>query len=152
MHPEVERAAVISLLAHTGQVDKLGEPYFMHPYAVAWNVVMDQLDAQEISDPVLVATAYLHDVLEDTWLTPENLRLLGVSDNVVALVVLLTYDKDRETRDQYYERIKRDPRAVRVKLADIKHNMNEERMAALDPATRERLTTKYTKAMEALTS
>lgn len=134
---QVELARQIATEAHAGQVDKAGRPYIDHPRRVAERV--EDLQAQ--------AVAWLHDVLEDTTRTAEDLRAAGVDDEVVAAVQLLTRtDGD----DAYYARIAVDPLAREVKLADIADNTDPVRTALLDPATRDRLAEKYDHARRAL--
>ncbi len=134
---QVELARQIATKAHAGQVDKAGRPYIDHPRRVACRVV--ELQAQ--------AVAWLHDVIEDTGLTADDLRLQGVDDDTVAAVQLLTRG---EGDDGDYARIAADPLAREVKLADIADNTDPARTALLDPATRERLAAKYTNARRAL--
>jgi hypothetical protein len=86
-------------------------------------------------------------VIEDTELTPEDLRAAGVDDEVVAAVQLLTRIA---VDDAYYRRIASDPLAREVKLADIADNTDPVRTALLDPATRDRLAGKYDHARRAL--
>ena len=137
--------------AHEGQVDKLGVPYIEHPKAVAKILIsspsyrtLSPIDKQNA-----VKTALLHDVIEDTELTLEDLAEAGYSEKVIRSVSLLTYDK-RITREEYYKDILEDPIARLVKVADLVHNNLSSRTVFLDEATRERLVTKYAKAKEIL--
>jgi hypothetical protein len=134
---QVEFARRIATRAHAGQVDKAGRPYIAHPQRVAARV--EDLQAE--------AVAWLHDVLEDTEVTAEDLRVQGIDDEVVRAVELLTRDVDD---DVYYARIAAYPVAREVKLADIADNTDPVRTALLDPATRDRLAEKYTHARRAL--
>ena len=102
--------------AHHGFLDKSGAPYVFHPYEVAL-----QLD-----DEVSVCVALLHDVVEDTDLTFDDLRRKGIPDSVIEPLKLLTRD-DSESYGSYIRRIGTDPVATRVKIADLTHNMNETR-------------------------
>lgn len=134
----VSRAKALAYRAHEGQVDKAGRPYIEHVARVA---------AAVSDDPVAEAVAWLHDVQEDCPNTPWPpewlpLRLMWPCDKLCRPAA------PNETR--YYERIKDSPIALRVKLADIADNSNEERLALLDPKTANRLRAKYRKAMEAL--
>lgn len=126
--------------AHHGQTDKAGVPYITHPARVA----------ARFHDPLHQAVAWLHDVLEDTPVTADDLRDAGIPDDVLDAVEALTHQPE-EPRADYYERIRRaGPMAVAVKLADIDDNSDPDRLARLDGATRDRLTAKYTKARQAL--
>lgn len=134
---QVELARRIATAAHAGRTDKAGRPYIAHPQRVAAR--LDDLQAR--------AVAWLHDVIEDTEVTAEDLRTQGVDDEIVAAVLLLTRTGDDDT---YYARIAADPMAREVKLADIADNTDPVRTALLDPATRDRLAAKYTNARRAL--
>lgn len=133
---QVELARQIATRAHAGQTDKAGRPYIDHPRRVAARLA--DLQAQ--------AAAWLHDVIEDTEVTAEDLRNEGVDDEVIAAVELLTRTGD----DAYYARIAEHPLAREVKLADIADNTDPARTALLDPETRQRLATKYEHARRAL--
>jgi hypothetical protein len=134
---QVELARRIATEAHAGQLDKAGRPYIDHPRRVADR--LEDLQAQ--------AVAWLHDVLEDTALTADDLRSRGVDDVVIHGVRLLTRtDGD----DDYLARIAADPPARAVKLADIADNTDPVRTALLDPETRARLAAKYDHARRAL--
>jgi len=134
---QVELARRLATEAHAGQVDKAGRPYIDHPRRVAERV--EDLQAQ--------AVAWLHDVLEDSALTAEDLRAAGVDEEVVAAVRVLTRTGGD---DAYYARIAADPLAREVKLVDIADNTDPVRTALLDPVTRDRLAEKYDHARRAL--
>lgn len=151
-------ALTIATVAHAGQRDKAGVPYIQHPVGVmtiATNSLISGVDGG-MQIPGRATGAYnlvrdaalLHDVVEDTSMTAEGLIELGISPEVVRIVLLLTYDKTKQTRDQYYAQITTDPIARLVKLADVRHNMS--RLAYLAPEDYERLTVKYTHALEIL--
>lgn len=138
----VETARAIATEAHRGQVDKTGADYILHPARVA-----ARIDPRR--HPVEHAAAWLHDVVEDTGTTPEELGLLGIPDAVIEVVLLLTRRDDVPDAD-YYAAIAADPRALMVKRADLDDNTDPARTAALDDATRDRLAAKYAKARAAL--
>jgi (p)ppGpp synthase/HD superfamily hydrolase len=151
-------ALTIATVAHAGQRDKAGVPYIEHPKGVAviaTNALISGADGG-LHIPNRATGAYnlirdaalLHDVVEDTSVTPEGLIELGVSPETVRIVLLLTYDKTKMTRDQYYAQIKTDPVARLVKISDVRHNLG--RLAYLTPEDYERLTVKYTHALEIL--
>lgn len=130
-------AKAIATVAHSQQVDKSGKPYIDHPRRVA------ELVARHGAD--VVATAWLHDVLEDTELTKDDLLAAGVEPKVVRLVELLT--RTEQSPEDYYEALRIGPQgAWHVKIADIADNTNSARLALLDDATIVRLTRKYAKA------
>ena len=139
---QVQRARELAITAHAGQVDKNGAPYHLHPEAVAAAFDSD-------TEPVECAAAWLHDVLEDTAIDAGGLRAHGIQEPVIAVVELLTRHADLPDA-VYYARIRDDPAARRVKLADIAHNTRPDRVARLDEPTRRRLVAKYAKARAAL--
>lgn len=136
----VARARDLAHRAHAGQVDKAGRTYIEHVARVA---------AAVSDDPDAEAVAWLHDVLEDCQ--PEFCdELLHIRpDSVFRAVSTLTRHKFSERT--YYARIRGNPVALRVKLADIADNANEDRLALLDEKTAARLRRKYDKARKALT-
>lgn len=127
---------------HDGQLDKAGQPYIGHILRVAERV--------SHLDPEVVATALLHDIIEDTAVTEGDLAAAGIPATVIEAVTLLT--KTGGPLDEYYVRIREHPVALAVKLADIADNADPERQARLDPEVRERLGRKYAKATAALLS
>ena len=135
---QVALARRIATEAHRGQTDKLGVDYIEHPRRVA----------ARLEHPAEQAVAWLHDVVEDTAVTAEDLRKQGVDDAIVDAVLLLTRTEDGA--DTYYARIAGSPLARSVKLADIADNTDPERTARLDTTTRERLAAKYRHARRAL--
>lgn len=142
----VERARLLAVAAHAGQTDKAGVAYWKHPSRVAGHVRSLYPDAPDAA----VAVAWLHDVVEDTLWTAAALRDVGVPDDVVDAVVLLTRTDD-VAPDEYYARLARNGGlALKVKHADIADNLDESRLAALDQAKAEMFRTKYAKALELL--
>ena len=123
---------------HAGQVDKSGVPYFEHCTRVA----------RKLEDDKGRAVALLHDVLEDTDTTEQTLRVLFGGEIVDAVVALTRVDG--QDPDEYYRRVRSNPLALRVKIADIHDNLEPSRLAALDEETRQRLMHKYGSALIAL--
>lgn len=117
----LERALAIATLAHAGQQDKAGEPYILHPLRM-----MLKLESEEERQ-----TALLHDVLEDTAVTLEDLQEAGFSDAVLEAVQLLTRQPE-ETRMEAAQRAAQNPLALRVKLADNADNLNPKRILEPD--------------------
>ena len=113
----VSKALEIATRAHRGQLDKAGEPYINHPKAVAR--MLGTEEAQTV--------ALLHDVIEDTNVTLDDLKEAGFSDNIITAVDCLTH-RDGEKREEYIMRVSRNPLATMVKLADLKHNQDLSRI------------------------
>lgn len=109
----LERAIELAAWAHAGQRDKGGQPYILHPLRVMMAVTTD---AERIA-------AVLHDIVEDTSITFDDLVAEGFADDVVDAIRALT-KFEGETREQAAKRIVRDPIARAVKLADIADNMD----------------------------
>ena len=138
-----EQARAIAERAHAGQVDKAGVDYLHHCESVA------RFAAELGADDELVATAWLHDTLEDTDVTADDLRAHGASDRQLRVLRLLTHTG--RARDEYLAAICLDADAALVKRADNLHNGDPDRLAALaDDATRARLTAKYAAEAEQL--
>lgn len=114
----VVSALELATAAHRGQVDKAGRDYINHPITVA-----ESLNTEEEQ-----TVALLHDVVEDTDITLDDLRGRGFSDSIVAAVDCLTH-RSGEPRDTYLRRIAENPLAVTVKLADLTHNSDLSRLA-----------------------
>ncbi len=139
---EVGLARAIAREAHAGQVDKQGVDYFQHPEAVAKRF-------EEKGEWDRAAAAWLHDTVEDSGISIEDLRGLGISPRVAEIVDLLTR-KDEVPDDEYYEKIATDEDALEVKISDMRHNTDAKRMESLDESTRVRLLNKYIHAAEML--
>jgi (p)ppGpp synthase/HD superfamily hydrolase len=135
------RASQLAHMAHDGQRDKIGYPYIRHVRQVA----------ERLADPRDKALAWLHDVVEDTDVTLDDLRALNFPADLVAEVDAITH-RAHEPRGDYYARIRRaGDRVVRVKLADVDDNMDPLRRAQLDNvADVQRLERKYTAARRML--
>lgn len=136
-------AFAVARRAHQGQVDKAGNEYLTAHLA-------DVVRRFPFSDTRARVVAWLHDVIEDTDVTAEQLRDWSFLPDTIAAVEAITHRR-HEPRADYYARVKANPLALRVKLADIASNTDPERMALLDEETQVRLTEKYRKAIEALT-
>ncbi len=109
----LERAIELAARAHAGQRDKGGQPYILHPLRVMMAVTTD---AERIA-------AVLHDIVEDTSITFDDLVAEGFADDIVDAIRALT-KFEGETREQAAKRLVRDPTARAVKLADIADNMD----------------------------
>lgn len=138
--PFVNEARWLAQEAHAGQVDKAGRPYIEHVARVA---------AAVEGDAKAEAVAWLHDVLEDC---PAYAHSVLLFPPIIAEAVAdLSRTPDRGDAF-YYWNIRQNSLALKVKLADIADNSDEARLALLDPATADRLRTKYAKARAALGS
>ncbi len=136
------RAAAIAALAHRGQTDKIGRAYLEHPVRVA-----DRFSLT--GQPIEHCAALLHDVVEDSEFTLEDLGHAGIRAEIIEIVALLTRDKAVDDAI-YYSRIRKHPRALAVKLADIDDNSAAWRVEQLERALQERLALKYQRARKAL--
>ncbi len=137
----VALADAIAVEAHRGQTDKLGVDYIEHPRSVSRRI--DQ------TNEVAVAAGLLHDVVEDSDITADDLLERGVPAEVVEVVTLLTRNKDIPDED-YYAAIRRHDCARVVKLADLADNTDLERFRRLPEELQQKLTVKYVKAYRAL--
>ena len=133
------RAVRIAREAHAGQIDKSGADYIGHPMRV--------MDAVETTAAKTVAV--LHDVVEDTPMTIDDLRTAGFSEPVLAAVDALT-KRSGETLAESMARVVAVPLARVVKLADVADNSNPARLALLPTDDRERLEKKYAETLELL--
>lgn len=134
----VKVAYEIADKAHKGQFDKAGANYINHPVTVAGFV----------DTPEEKAAAYLHDTLEDTDVTADDLRIAGIPENVVNAVEILTHEKSKDYFD-YLKLVKSNDIAKAVKLADLKHNSDIDRLKEITDKDVKRLN-KYKKAIEYL--
>jgi (p)ppGpp synthase/HD superfamily hydrolase len=117
-----KKALRIAFDAHIGQVDRTGLPYIFHPFHLA----------EQMHDEVSVCAALLHDVVEDTDVTFEDLAARGISGEVIDAVRLLTHDDDVPYMD-YVRAIKEsgNAAAIAVKLADLAYNSDVSRLGGV---------------------
>ena len=134
----VDLALSIARKAHEGQLDKAGVAYIEHPIYVA-----SQVDTEEEK-----AVALLHDVIEDSPVSAEELLQAGLPETVVTAVQVLTKKKEQDYQT-YLETVKKNPLARVVKLADLEHNSDLSRLSSITEKDRERLK-KYKKAIDFL--
>lgn len=134
----VDLALSIARQAHEGQLDKEGVDYIEHPIYVA-----SQVDTEEEK-----AVALLHDVIEDSPVSAEELLQAGLPETVVTAVQVLTKKKEQDYQT-YLENVKKNPLARLVKLSDLKHNSDLSRLSSITEKDRERLK-KYKKAIDFL--
>jgi len=142
LYTDMTRKALrIAYDAHHGQTDKTGLPYIYHPMHLAEHIGDDE---------TLIAAALLHDVVEDSDITFEQLSALGINDEVIAALKLLTHD-ERVPYNEYVRNIKEsgNKTAIAVKLADLRHNSDTWRLIAPDDAARARIE-RYRQALDLL--
>lgn len=107
--------------AHKNQTDKSGMPYVFHPFHLA----------EQMRDEETTIAALLHDVVEDTDYTIADLEKMGFPANVLEALELLTHNDDTPYME-YVAKIKHNPIAKAVKLADLEHNSDLSRLDVVD--------------------
>ena len=132
------KAIAIAAQAHQEQLDKAGAPYILHPLRMMLRM----------SSETEMTAAILHDVVEDTAWTLDQLRQAGFSAEVVQAVECLTH-RDQETYEAFITRVRTNTVASKVKLADLEDNMDMRRLSTLTDKDTQRLH-KYHRAWLAL--
>lgn len=132
----LNKAIEIAAIAHTGQFDKAGEPYILHPLRV-------MLSCKDEGERIC---AVLHDVVEDSGIGFDDLRREGFSETVIEVLDCLT-KRDGESYDDFIDRVLENKTACHVKLADIKDNMDLSRIAQPTEKDRQRIK-KYEQAVD----
>jgi (p)ppGpp synthase/HD superfamily hydrolase len=126
----LDDAIALAVKAHSGIKDRGGQPYILHPLRLMMRM---ETEAERM-------VAVLHDVVEDTSITFDELRAQGFSSDVIAALDCLTRRKAvNETYEQFIERIAPNPLARKVKLADLEDNMNVLRLPSLGDEDGKRL-------------
>ena len=140
LYTDATKAALkICYEAHSGQVDKSELPYVFHPFHLA-----EQMETESE-----ICVALLHDVLEDTDLSPSDLIAAGIPQDYVDTLLLLTHAPDIPYLD-YVENLKSNPVARKVKIADLKHNSDLTRLNG-EPTEKDlQRVDKYRKALKIL--
>ncbi len=115
--PQTKKAINLMFEVHKEQRDKSGLPYVFHPFHVA----------EQMEDETTTVVALLHDVVEDSDCTLEDLRRMGFSEEVCEAIDLMTH-REGMPYMEYVQRIKTNPVAVKVKLADLRHNSDMTRL------------------------
>ena len=126
--PTLEDAILLAAEAHRGQTEKAGHPYILHPLRV-----MFRLESE--TDRIV---GVLHDVIEDTRYTLQDLRAMGYPEPLLQALDCLTR-RETETYEEFITRLRINPVARRVKLADLEDNMDVRRLPALTEKDAERL-------------
>ena len=137
--PVTKLALRICFDAHKDQVDKTGLPYVFHPFHLA-----EQMDTE-----TEITAALLHDVVEDTAVTFEDLEAAGISEEVLEVLRLLTHPEGMAYMD-YVRRLSGNPTARKIKLADLRHNGDQSRLRDPDPGTIRYFREKYAPAIALL--
>lgn len=136
--PLTKKAMILCFEKHKDQKDKIGVPYPFHPFHVA----------ESMTDEYSTCVALLHDIIEDTDVTEEDLYNMGFPSEVVAAIKCMTHDSNVEYLD-YVRNIKLNPIATKVKLSDLKHNSDLTRFDTISEWDLKR-NKKYEKAIEIL--
>jgi (p)ppGpp synthase/HD superfamily hydrolase len=136
----IEKSLAIALRAHTGITDKAGHAYILHPIRIMLKMTTE----------LEMATALLHDVIEDSDLTAADLLAIGIPDSVVEAVLCLTKQAD-ETYQDFILRAKQNAIARKIKIADIEDNINILRISHLTESDLARVA-KYHAAWQVLKS
>ena len=133
-----KKAMKLAFAAHKDQLDKSGIPYVFHPIHLA-----EQMESEETA-----IVALLHDVVEDTEYTLQDIAAMGFPQEVLEALALMTHDEAVPYMD-YVARLKGNPIARTVKLADLRHNSDLTRLDAVDEKAHARIE-KYRKAITEL--
>lgn len=124
LHNQLIRATDIAIEVHTGQYDKNNQPYINH-------VIRVSSAGQTIQEKIVGA---LHDVVEDSNLTIDNLKEEGFDAEILDAVHTMTH-YETETYYEYIDKIILNPLAARVKINDLTDNMDLRRLDVLDGET-----------------
>jgi (p)ppGpp synthase/HD superfamily hydrolase len=135
----LEKAIAIAVAAHRGQTDKAGRPYILHPLRLLCRMESD-------TDRIV---AVLHDVLEDTSVTMDDLRREGFPPEVLDALACVTKRHPDEDYQAFVRRAASNPIACRVKLADLEDNMDARRLTTVTEKDAKRMT-KYLAAWREL--
>lgn len=138
--PMTKKALRIAYKAHEGQVDKTGIPYIFHPFHLA----------ESMTDENSTIVALLHDVIEDTGWTIDDLANEGFNEDILTALKLMTHNPAEPYMD-YISRLSTCPVARQVKLADLYHNSDRTRVENPDEKMLKRWD-KYARAIQLLKS
>lgn len=122
--PEQQLATAIRIMGsvHENHLDKGGKPYALHPIRIAMRLRTDDME--------LMAIAMLHDVIEDSEMTIEDLRAEGFSQRVLDALALLTHDPE-DSYETYIRKMAANIDAILVKLEDLRDNSDITRLKGL---------------------
>jgi (p)ppGpp synthase/HD superfamily hydrolase len=136
--PLTKKALKLCFEAHKEQTDKTGLPYVFHPFHLA----------EQMDDELSTVCALLHDVVEDTEYSLDDLAKMGFPQEVLEVLALLTHSSDTPYMD-YVKNLSHNTTAKKVKLADLAHNSDVTRLDTVDEWAIKR-NEKYKKAIELL--
>lgn len=123
--PITKKAMKFAFEKHNGQTDKSGLPYIFHPFHLA----------EMMDDELTTTVALLHDVVEDTDVSFGDLKEMGFNDEILEILKYLTHDKSIPYMN-YIKNLSSNKNAIKVKIADLKHNSD---LSRLDVVTDEDL-------------
>lgn len=135
---KTKKAMKLCFTAHKEQVDKSGMPYVFHPFHLA----------EQMKDENTTIVALLHDIVEDTEYTFEDLKAIGFDDEIIDALKLMTHDETVPYME-YVAAIKSNPIATAVKQADLEHNSDLSRLDVVDEKALKRKQ-KYAAAIDLL--
>ena len=137
---KLERAIQIAVDAHAGAKDRGGTPYILHPISV---MMRCETDEEKI-------VAILHDVVEDTDWTFDALRHEGFSETIIEALKTVTKHSEDEDYDEFIQRSLKNEIGRKVKIADLRENLDVTRIGELTDQDFERIN-KYKRALKILT-
>ena len=137
---DLERAIQIAVEAHAGVKDKGGKAYILHPISV---MMRCETDEEKI-------VAILHDVVEDTDWTFEALRQEGFTETIIEALKTVTKHSEDEDYDEFIQRSLKNEIGRKVKIADLRENLDVTRIGELTDKDIERIN-KYKRALKTLT-
>ena len=136
----LERAIQIAVEAHAGAKDRGGKAYILHPISV---MMRCETDEEKI-------VAILHDVVEDTDWTFDALRQEGFTETIIEALKTVTKHSDEEDYDEFIQRSLKNEIGRKVKIADLRENLDVTRIGELTDKDIERIN-KYKRALKTLT-
>lgn len=131
----VEKAMRLAFTAHEFQTDKGGYPYIAHPIHLA----------EQCSTESETIVALLHDVIEDAPNFRQNVEKIATEEELEA-IRRLTHIR-WETYEEYIDKVAESPLARKIKMLDLKHNLDETRLPIAMPESHKQ---RYTKALQTL--
>lgn len=126
----LSKMLVMATNAHAGQFDKGGNPYILHPLAVMYLL--------NGADEELQCIAVGHDMIEDCDVTIAELKEAGFTDRIIDGICDLTKTPG-ESHEHYKAKVKSNPDAVKVKIADLRHNTDIQRLKGVSQKDMERM-------------
>lgn len=135
---QIDAALSLAVKAHTGQIDKAGQPYIFHPLRLM----------SKFTNENEQVVAVLHDVIEDSEKTLKDLSEIGFSNEVIDAIECLTKKTDEDYAD-FITRVSLNPLAKKIKIEDIKDNLDLTRLKEIEQSDLERIK-KYHRALAAL--